>query len=352
MIERQEASSIIRDPLKGFCVSDYEATQRRRDVIVGIFVIAGLAGLGWMIFKFNDLPSAITQMRSFQVYVQFPTAPGVEKDTPVRFCGYQIGRVTHVMAPEVREDRRTSARYHQTLCVLSINNKYVDIPSNVDVKLMTRGLGSSYLELKLDPSKLPAPPMDPNDPNSCFLRNGMELQGSTGMTSEFFPEESQKMLDNLIQDIRAFLHNLNTVVGDPNNQNNFKATLANLTDASDSLTIALKEAVQTMQDSQKAIEDFRSLAGAGTATLASVDAKADRLVASMVTTSDELTKAVTQIRLALEKVNTGDGTAGRLINDGRLYESLLESTTQLNGLLKDFKDLIDKISEKGLRSVY
>jgi len=333
-------------------VSDYEATQRRRDVIVGIFVIAGLAALGWMIFRFNDLPAAITRMRSFQIYVQFPTAPGVEKDTPVRFCGYQIGRVTHVMAPEVREDRRTGARYHQTLCVVSINNKYVDIPCNVDVKLMTRGLGSSYLELKLDPSKLPAPPMDPNDPDSCFLRNGMELQGSTGMTSEFFPEESQKMLDNLVQDIRAFLHNLNTVVGDPNNQNNFKATMASLTEASHNVTTALEEAVATMQDTRKAIEDFRSLASTGTATLTSVDAKAERLVASMVTTSDELTKAVTQIRLALEKVNTGDGTAGRLINDGRLYESLLESTTQLNVLLKNFKDLIDKISEKGLRSVY
>jgi hypothetical protein len=33
-------------------------------------------------------------MRSFEIYVQFPPAPGVEKDTPVRFFGYQIGRVT------------------------------------------------------------------------------------------------------------------------------------------------------------------------------------------------------------------------------------------------------------------
>ena len=54
----------------------------------------------------------------------------------------------------------------------------------------------------------------------------------------------------------------------------------------------------------------------------------------------------------MEKVNSGDGTAGRFVNDGRLYENLLESTTQLNVLLKDFKELIDKISTKGLRSVY
>jgi phospholipid/cholesterol/gamma-HCH transport system substrate-binding protein len=333
-------------------VSDYEAAQRRRDVIVGIFVIVGLAALGWMIFKFGDLPTAITRMRSFEIYVQFPTAPGVEKDTPVRFAGYQIGRVTHVMAPEVRTDLNTGREYHQTLCVVSINNKYVDIPCNVEVKLMTRGLGSSYLELKVDPSKLPAPLQDPNDPYSCFLRNGMLLQGSTGMTSEFFPEESQKMLSDLITDIRTFVGNANDILGDPNNKKNIKSTMANMTDATANLTVALKEATQTMQDARKTLENFRTLASTGTETLKSADAKAEKLVAAMLNTSTELGKAISQMRLAMEKVNNGEGTAGRLINDGRLYESLLENTTQLNVLLKDFKELIDKISEKGIRSIY
>lgn len=333
-------------------MSDYEAAQRRRDVIVGVFVIVGLAALGWMIFKFGDLPTAITRMRSFEVYVQFPTAPGVEKDTPVRFAGYQIGRVTHVMAPEVRTDLNTGREYHQTLCILSINNKYVDIPCNVQVKLMTRGLGSSYLELKVDPARLPAPLQDPNDPYSCFLRNGMLLQGSTGMTSEFFPEESQQMLNDLVMDIRAFIGNANDVIGDPNNKKNIKATMANLTDATGSLTVALKEATLTMQDARKTLEDFRSLASTGTDTLKNADAKAERLVVAMISTSTELSKAISQMRLALEKVNNGDGAAGRFINDGRLYESLLENTTQLNVLLKNFKELIDKISQKGLRSVY
>ena len=217
-------------------MSDYEAAQRRRDVIVGIFVIVGLAALGWMIFKFGDLPTAVTRMRSFEVYVQFPTAPGVEKDTPVRFAGYQIGRVTHVMAPEVRTDLNTGKEYHQTLCVLSINKKYVDIPCNVEVKLMTRGLGSSYLELKVDPSKLPAPPAGPERSlTPASSGTACCCQGSTGMTSEFFPEESQKMLNDLVTDIRTFIANANDILGDPNNKKNIKATLANLTDASGEL---------------------------------------------------------------------------------------------------------------------
>jgi len=333
-------------------VSDYEAAQRRRDVVVGIFVIVGLGALGWMILKFGDLPTAITRMKSFQVYVQFPTAPGVMKDTPVRFCGYQIGRVTTVLAPRVRADLNTGQEYHQTLCILSINKKYTDIPSNVEVKLMTRGLGSSYLELKVDPRKLPAPPRFAEDPGSCFLKDGMPLQGSTGMTSEFFPEESQAKLDQLVDGIGAFINNANRIIGDPNNQQNFKATLANLTKTSDAFPAAVDEAIALMKDAEKTMEGFRQLATTGRETLKNTDTKVDKFVASMVTASDEIGKSVAQLRVTIEKVNSGQGSAGRLLNDGRLYENLLENTTQLNLLLKDFKELIDKVSEKGLRSIY
>ena len=99
-------------------MSDYETTQRRRNMIVGAFVVVGVCALVWLIFKFGDLPTVVTKMGSFEVYVQFPTAPGVQTDTPVRFCGYQIGRVTKVMAPEIRKDMVTGLEYYQTIVVL------------------------------------------------------------------------------------------------------------------------------------------------------------------------------------------------------------------------------------------
>jgi len=333
-------------------VSDYESTQRRRDLVVGIFVVAGLGALGWMVFKFGDLPTAISRMRSFQVSVRFPAAPGVQKDTPVRFCGYQIGLVTYVMAPEVLENLYTHQKYHQTKCILSIHKRYTDIPSNVEAKLMTRGLGSSYIELQVDPNRLPAPPKDPNRPETRFLVQNMELQGSAGMTSEFFPEESQKKLSSLVDGIGTFISNANDIIGDPNNKRNIKATLANFTEASHGVTVAMAKATEAMDDAQKTLQEFRQFTSTGTETLKSADAKAERLVVSITHTSDELGKAISQMRLAMEKVNTGDGTAGRLINDGRLYEGLLESTSQLNELLKDLKELINKVSEKGVRSIY
>ncbi len=189
-------------------------------MIVGIFVVVGMGALVWLIFKFGDLPSVVTKMGSFEVFVQFPTAPGVQTDTPVRFCGYQIGRVTKVMSPEIRRDMVSGLEYYQTVVILSIDKRYVNIPSNIEVKLMTRGLGSSYIELKQHPDK-PEVPLDPNRPETIFLADKIWLQGSTGMTSEFFPEESQKKLDEVAEGLRTFISNANDIFGLPSNQENF-----------------------------------------------------------------------------------------------------------------------------------
>jgi len=326
-------------------VSEYETIQRRRNIIVGLFVIVAVSALVWLIFKFGELPTTVSRFRSFEVFVQFPTAPGVDKDTPVRFCGYQIGSVTKVMAPEIRRDLNTDLEYHQTLVVLSIDKKYVNIPSIVEVKLMTRGLGSSYIELKVDPAKMPAPQLDPNRPESEFLGEGMLLQGFTGMTSEFFPEESQKKFEEMADSLKELIDHAGDIIGDPNSKENLKRSLANLYELS-------QHTKQTIIQAEQMIEEFRKFAVTGSQTLQNADTKAEKLFASLISTSEELSKATSQLRLILEKVNTGQGTVARLVNDGRLYESTLESTEQLQVLLQELKSLIDEVKKGGLRSIY
>lgn len=347
-------------------MSDYETTQRRRNVVVGIFVIFGISALVWLIFKFGDLPGIVIKYSSFQVFVQFHTAPGVQNDTAVRFCGYQIGRVTDVIAPELREDLETGLKYYQTVVVLSIDKMYRTIPSNVEVKLMSRGLGSSYIELKQVPGK-PLEPRDPNDPKTMYLIDTMLLQGSTGMTSEFFPEESQEKLDELIAGLEALIGNANDIIGDDDSKTNIKKMLANLADASEQAThtleefeklaaagtVTLKKADAKVEEVVAAVvdtsEEIKEFAAAGTSTLKSVDAKAERLVTAMVATSEQLSGAMKELQSVLEKVHTGQGSAARLLNDGTFYENLLENTEQLHVLLEEMKAFIAEWRKKEIK---
>jgi phospholipid/cholesterol/gamma-HCH transport system substrate-binding protein len=351
-------------------VSEYETIQRRRNIIVGLFVIVGICALVWLIFRFGDLPGIVTKVGSFEVFVQFPTAPGVQKDTPVRFCGYQIGRVMKVMAPEIRAEtsngKKTGREYHQAVVVLNIDEQYVNVPSNVKVKLMTRGLGSSYIELKVDPANLTPPPLDPNRPETKFLVDKMLLQGSAGMTSEFFPEESQKKLDELVENFRVLLVNANDIIGGRENKENINITIANLAEASQHLTQTVAEfrkfaatGTSTLNNADAKIEqvasamvdtseEFKEFAAAGTSTLKNADAKAEQIVIAIVDTSEELSKATSELRSILEKIDSGQGTAARFVNDGRFYENMLENAQQMQVLLEELASFVAQARDKGV----
>jgi phospholipid/cholesterol/gamma-HCH transport system substrate-binding protein len=318
-------------------VSDFESIQRRRNIIVGVFVILAIGALVWLIFKFGELPVKVSQLRSFQVVVQFPTAQGVQKNTPVRFCGYQIGRVTNVMSPERLEDLDTGQVYHQTKVILSIEKEYQTIPSNVEVKLMTRGLGSSYIELIEDPAA-PLGPRDPNRPETKFLGDGMLVQGSTGVASEFFPPETQDKFEELVDSFRKLVGNANDIIGDKSNKKNLNSILANLSETT-------KQATETLRE----VQEFSA---AGTETLKHADARVKELVLAIVDTTEELSQTIAGLRVLIEKVNDGQGTAGKLVNDGRLYESTLESSEQLQVLMDELRSLIRQIKAEGLRSIY
>jgi len=344
-------------------VSDYETTQKRHNIIVGLFVILGICAFVWLILKFGDLPGIVTKLDSFEVFVQFPTATGVQKDTPVRFCGYQIGRVTNLMAPEIRKDMVNGLEYYQTVVILSIDKRYVTIPSCVEVKLMTRGLGSSYIELKQYPG-IPVVPLDPNRPETKYLLDRIWLQGSTGMTSEFFPEESQQKLDGLIESLGNLISNANDIMGDKDSKENIMKTLANFAQASKQAKDTLEEfeklaaaGTTTLENADSKVEDvvaavvdtseeIRKFTAAGTSTLKSVDDRTEKLITAMVDTSENLSGVMVELKLVLEKVNNGQGSAAKLLNDGNFYENLLENTEQLQLLLEEMKSFIAEWRDK------
>ncbi len=305
-------------------MSDYETLQKERNVAVGIFVIGALVAIVWLLFKFGDLPVKISRWSSYTVFVQFPIAQGVANSTPVRFCGYQVGMVTDVKPPKKLRDLRTGQFYHQAVVVLSINQKYSDIPSNVDVKLMTRGLGSSYIELVVNPDVPLAKSQDANQTSKNYLCEGTWLQGSTGMTSEFFPAESQKRLDELISGLNNLIKNANDIIGDPCNKEHIKETLAK---------------------AAAAMGEFEKFSASSIGTLKDVN---EKVIPVLVSMSEELSKTTAEMRLILEKINSGQGSAAKFVNDGRFYENMLENTQQLESLLKEMREFIAKSREKGL----
>ena len=58
-------------------------------------------------------------------------------------------------------------------------------------------------------------------------------------------------------------------------------------------------------------------------------------------------KALAEMRVTLEKVNSGEGTAGKLVNDAQLYESLVETSEEMRKMLEEIKSFMANVNEKG-----
>jgi phospholipid/cholesterol/gamma-HCH transport system substrate-binding protein len=272
---------------------DYNTLQKKRNMIVGGFVVIAFCALLWMVFIFGELPVIVSGLRSFNVLVKFPDALGVQTGTPIYYCGYQIGKVINVMGPERIENDNTKQVYHQVKVTLAIEKKYTNIPSNIEVKIMKRSMGSSYIELEVDPAT-PLELLDPANPKSMFLCEGMILQGSTGVGSELIPEEMQKRINETLDSIKSSTESFNEIVGDDVNQANIK-----------------------------------------------------RILAEAAVATEKLNKALGEFNRLMDKINNGDGTVAKLLNDAQLYEDLHDTFEELRLTLEQLKIFTSDVNKEG-----
>lgn len=302
-------------------MSDYASGQKRLNMVVGSFVIIGFAAFLWLIFIFGELPIAVTELRSFRVVVSFPEAPGIQQNTPIYYCGYQVGRVVNVMAPEPVKDRKPGDPHHEVKVTLAIQRTYKTIPSNVDIVVVKRSMGSSYIDLQVDENR-PLKPIDPANPASAYLYEDMPVcKGITGINSEFFPKETRLKMENLMDSITQLAQNANDVVGDPETKISIKSAVANVRDAT--------------QQAKETMLSIRKLSDKGAIAVEEI--------------ADDVSISLRELQQVLVKAREGNGTAAQLINDGRLYENLLDSSQELQLALEQLKFLAADAREKGIK---
>ena len=72
--------------------------------------------------------------------------------------------------------------------------------------------------------------------------------------------------------------------------------------------------------------------------LTNVDRFSDSLSQSKFPTAiAEMTQTLDQLNATLNKVNSGEGTIGKFVNDQALYDSLVDASANLSALLHDIK---------------
>lgn len=110
--------------------------KRSIEILVGLFVVLGAAGLLFLALKAANLGSFTNGGESYTVQARFDNIGGLKSRAPVRSAGVNVGRVTSVTL-----DTYT----FQGLVTMEINQTVL-FPKDSSAKILTAGLlGDQYI---------------------------------------------------------------------------------------------------------------------------------------------------------------------------------------------------------------
>ena len=278
----------------------------KREVKIGIFLTIAMLIIAAFIFVVGDLSTLFTKS-GYEILVYFSSATGLEKRTGVRLAGVKIGYVKDIRLKDTQAE-----------VVLNIDPS-VEIRTDSQATLAALGLlGEKYIEIipgTSGPICQPGGTIDAIPPMG-LEQLGTELAAVSGEIKEtgrvlrdlLSSEESRTNLTLILENLAAFASDLkefsqtNSAAVNQGIQrgtkaiDHFDARVQALSESLDELVRLLRDVVAENRDTvRENLEDIKELLS-----------KADKSLGTL----DE----------TLEKVNAGEGTLGKLIQEQGLYD--------------------------------
>jgi phospholipid/cholesterol/gamma-HCH transport system substrate-binding protein len=243
---------------------------------VGIFVLIGLAVLGFLIMNssgdFNPFE------RKMRLKARFAAADGLREGSEVQLAGVRIGKVEGVslLPPDSPEDFKVEAvmAIDQELNGRPINER---IRTDSNAQLIATSLLANDKIINISPGTAKGSPVSENDILNSRVAISINQLTQTG--------------NDLLEQINKLAVPANEIL---NKANQGEGTLGRI------------------------VND-------------------ESLYRNLDATIAETKLTVTKLQTTLDKVNSGQGSAGKLLNDAELYNSLNRTVSTLEGISADIK---------------
>ncbi len=298
-------------------------SPNRRNVVVGIVVLLALGVLAWMSLQFANKGFAALFSKGTDVVLYAPRADGVSEGSAVQYLGINVGQVRQLQL----NTQGTGVVIRMTI------NEGNHVPENVQGAIKSSGLLGSTANINLEPV---------GEPSQTLIQAGTELHVQPGSTNSFIPPEVTsiladiekrelvKHLDETIVSLKEqaakvgqVMDSTNKLLGDQKMQEDLRMTLANLR--------------TTSEKADKIGAEFQTLTANLNGTTRGLN---DRI--------DQIGKTLTKFDSVVAKIDQGDGTLGKLTNDGRLYDSLADTSKELKLMVDDLRRLVQQWEQEGV----
>lgn len=291
------------------------SNEAKVGITVFLAVVVAIIGFRFM----RDVPIFGT---SLNISSTFEKADGISNGSLVYIRGVRVGSVNSVqLTPE-----------NNVRVGMSIDTD-VNIPDDSRANLTSLGIveGKSIV-IEMGSS-------------SQFVETGDEIAGTYAQTiMETLGEQGEQLgsdVSNSINELNQFLRQLNETVDDET-RGKLDETLSNLLDSSERVANLLEEKRGdidlAIESGSRVISQLDTLATNNRPKVDSLMTSLEENVRELSVVREELETASASLNQLLDKLNNGEGTMGKLINDPSVYENLDSLTIELNKLVKGINE--------------
>lgn len=287
--------------------------------------ILSVVALGLLIAGFNFLKGKDIFNHTTKIYAYFNQVGDLEKANAVKINGFTIGTVYDI---EEVDENLSSIKV-----TISLKRK-VNIPVNsaAYIKASFGGLSAASIVVE----KGNATTYLQNE-DSIHTREDEGLLG--GLTAQISPTVDK--IRNTLDTLTTVLSNVNTIFDGPSKKN-LQGTIANLNNATRSLDKLLdadngalsktlsnvSSVTVNLKNNNDSINEIISNTKKFTRNLSQLEIQA---------TMDTLQAAISQMKGAVNKISSNEGTLGALINDKTLYNKLNDAILSAEILMDDLR---------------
>ena len=289
----------------------------KREIKIGLFAVA-MIGAAWAGIRF--LKGFDIFGRNVDYYAAYERIDGLQAASPVMMRGVKIGTVTDILFDPARSER--------VVLRLTVKRQYA-IPSDSEAKIVSSSLmGSKAVELAYGTS-----PVMLERGDTLRTAVGRDLMDMAGSELDFVKQK----ISQLTADLSRTLDNISSLL--ENNEANITGTLAHLNALSGDLNEVMAAEKHNLESAVENLTRFSEMLGANAGRVDSLVGSLNRVA----TTLDEeefarkLSGTVATLDALMKKIDGGEGTVGKLIEDPALYDSLTVASGNLAALLADLK---------------
>lgn len=334
-----------------------------KEFVVGLTVLLGLAGVATLLLLFGEF-SGVSQ-RSYPMTLVMADASGLTRASAVTLNGVSIGTISNISIAS-GNDPRQGVRIELRV------NEGVRVPRDIEVTLERSFVGESSLSLATRP-------LEPGGADPGYVAPGdslsVETKGLLDSIASIFDERISEFAGaaKSIQDLSASLTQASQRAADllePRSTEsvdagtapaNIPSTLARLDEAVKNANVWLGD--EGLQQDAKAIAkrvtevvDQASGAIEGWTTAArTLSDNTDRLgnegaaaFLQFAQTTTALNETILEVQTLLARVNKGEGTAGQLVTNPDLYNSINDAAVRLDKALTEAQLLFEKYRKDGI----